>query len=91
MRIPCPLCGEREHAEFTVLGDASLRHRPNPDGAGAQAAFHEYLHLRENPAGEHDELWYHEQGCRSWLIVTRDTTTHRIVRVVRAELAGDSQ
>ena len=91
MRIPCPLCGEREYAEFTVLGDASLRHRPNPDGAGAQAAFHEYLHLRENPAGEHDELWYHEQGCRSWLIVPRDTTTHRIVRVVRAELAGDSQ
>ena len=62
MRIPCPLCGEREHAEFTVLGDASLRHRPNADGAGVQAAFHEYLHLRDNLAGEHDELWYHEQG-----------------------------
>ena len=48
--------------------------------------FHDYLHLRDNPAGLHRELWFHEQGDRSWLVVTRDTTTHEITKV---ELARD--
>ena len=53
---------------------------------GAEAAFAEYVYLRDNPAGVHRELWFHEQGDRSWLIVTRDTVTHRILG---AELARD--
>ena len=32
------------------------------------------------------ELWYHEQGDRSWLVVTRDTLTHEIANV---EMARD--
>jgi sarcosine oxidase delta subunit len=32
------------------------------------------------------ELWYHEQGDRSWLVVTRNTLTHEISK---AELARD--
>ena len=48
--------------------------------------FHDYLYLRKNPSGEHKELWYHEQGDRSWLVVTRDTNTHVISRV---ELVSD--
>ncbi|MBV03641.1 MAG: hypothetical protein CML45_04535 [Rhodobacteraceae bacterium] len=32
------------------------------------------------------ELWYHEQGDRSWLVVTRNTITHEITSV---ELARD--
>ncbi|MGB0797310.1 MAG: sarcosine oxidase subunit delta, partial [Paracoccaceae bacterium] len=35
---------------------------------------------------EHKELWYHEQGDRSWLVVTRNTLTHQITHV---ELARD--
>jgi methylglutamate dehydrogenase subunit B len=85
MRIPCPLCGAREHGEFTYLGDASLMARPDPDGEDVAAVFHEYVHLRENPAGMHRELWYHDSGCRSWLVVTRDTTNHVIHAVERAE------
>jgi hypothetical protein len=38
------------------------------------------------PGGPHRELWYHEQGCRSWLVVTRNTVTHEITKV---ELARD--
>ena len=53
---------------------------------GAEAAFFDYTYLRDNPAGLHRELWFHEQGDRSWLVVTRDTTTHEIVS---AELASD--
>ena len=86
MRIFCPYCGWREHGEFTYLGDASLMARPDPAAADAAEQFHEYVHLRDNPAGSHRELWFHEGGDRSWLVITRDTTTHEITKV---ELARD--
>ena len=38
-----------------------------------------------NPAGKHCELWYHEYGDRSWLVVTRDTTNHEILKVEHVE------
>ena len=53
---------------------------------GAEEAFYTYLYLRDDPAGPHRELWFHEQGDRSWLVVTRNTVTHEITRV---ELARD--
>lgn len=85
MIIPHPLLGPRDAAEFTYLGDASLIGRP--DGlACSDAEMHDYTYLRDNPAGPHRELWYHEQGDRSWLVVTRDTLTHQILSV---ELARD--
>ena len=84
MLIPHPLLGLRDAQEFTYLGDASLIDRP--DGLRAPEAFHDYLYLRDNPAGVHRELWFHEQGDRSWLVVTRNTVTHEILG---AELARD--
>jgi heterotetrameric sarcosine oxidase delta subunit len=86
MIIPHPLLGPRDSQEFTYLGDAALIERPDGTAEGAQDAFHDYLYLRDNPAGEHRELWFHEQGDRSWLVVTRNTLTHEILR---AELATD--
>lgn len=86
MIIHHPLLGPRDAAEFVYLGDATLLERPDASGEQAAAAFHDYLHLRDNPAGEHRELWYHEQGDRSWLVVTRNTLTHAITQV---ELARD--
>lgn len=86
MLIPHPLLGPRDAQEFTYLGDARLIERPDGMGEDALAAFNDYVYLRDNPAGLHRELWFHEQGDRSWLIVTRDTVTHRIVG---AELARD--
>ncbi len=87
MLINHPLLGLRDASEFVYLGDASLMNRPDATAADASQQFHDYLHLRDNPAGLHRELWYHEQGDRSWLIVTRDTLTHEISHV---ELARDS-
>lgn len=81
-----PLLGPRDAAEFTVLGDASLINRPDWQAEDAADQFHNYLYLRDNPAGEHRELWYHEQGDRSWLVVTRNTLTHEVTNV---ELARD--
>lgn len=86
MLIPHPLLGPRDAQEFTYLGDASLLERPDPTAPDAEAAFCDYTFLRENPAGKHRELWFHEQGDRSWLVVTRDTLTHEISNV---ELATD--
>ena len=86
MIIPHPLLGPRDAQEFTYLGDARLIERPDGMAEGAIEAFHDYLYLRDNPAGTHRELWYHEQGDRSWLVVTRDTVTHE---VLGAELARD--
>lgn len=86
MLIDHPLLGPRPAHEFYVMGDASLIHRPDPEQEGSAEAFYQYQYLRDNPAGEHRELWYHEQGDRSWLIVTRNTLTHDVIRV---ELAND--
>jgi sarcosine oxidase subunit delta len=86
MMIPHPLLGLRDAREFVYLGDAALIDRPDGMAEGAEAVFHDWLYLRDNPAGLHRELWFHEHGDRSWLVVTRDTVTHEIVG---AELARD--
>ncbi|MEO0975913.1 MAG: sarcosine oxidase subunit delta [Pseudomonadota bacterium] len=86
MIIPHPLLGPRDAAEFVYLGDASLLDRPDWQADNAEAAFFTYQYLRDNPAGTHRELWFHEQGDRSWLVVTRDITTHDILTV---EFASD--
>ncbi len=75
MRIPCPHCGERGHEEFSYLGAAGLV-RPAPDAP--LEAWNDYVHLRRNPAGAHRELWHHAHGCRRWLVVTRNISTHEI-------------
>lgn len=85
MIIDHPLLGPRDSAEFVYLGDAALIDRPDPDTASAKD-WHDYAYLRDNPAGLHRELWFHEGGDRSWLVVTRNTTTHEIHKV---ELARD--
>jgi sarcosine oxidase subunit delta len=86
MLIPHPLLGLRDAQEFTYLGDASLLDRPDGMAPDAADAFNSYVYLRDNPAGLHRELWFHEHGDRSWLIVTRNTVTHEITG---AEFARD--
>ena len=84
MIINHPHLGPRDAAEFTILGDASLLKRPDWQADDADDAFHRYLYLRDNPAGIHRELWFHEHGDRSWLLVTRDTVTHEVLDVALA-------
>ena len=84
MIIPHPLLGPRDASEFVYLGDASLIDRPDWQAPDAAEQFHDYLYLRDNTAGAHRELWYHEQGDRSWLVITRDTRTHDIIEVALA-------
>ena len=78
MRLTCPFCGSRGHEEFTYKGDATVR---RPTGDASAEAWVDYVYIRDNPAGPHKELWYHGSGCRSWLVVTRDTRTHQVLDV----------
>ena len=90
MIIDHPLLGPRDSSEFVILGDAALIERPDWKDSNALDLFHEYMHIRDNPAGEHRELWYHEQGDRSWLVVTRNTITHEVVSVELARNVATS-
>ena len=84
MRITCPNCGPRDRREFYYTGAVDALDRPAPE-AGAEA-WDDYLHNRDNIAGEVRDLWYHELGCAAWLVVTRNTLTHEVLKV---ELASD--
>lgn len=85
LRIDCPHCGPRDHTEFAYGGDANPR-RPGDD-AGSRAWF-EFVYIRDNPRGPHDELWQHTLGCRAWIVVTRDTLTHAILGVGRPDASA---
>lgn len=76
MRLPCPLCGDRDRREFFYQGAAVALERPAPDAG--DAAWDDYLHNRDNPAGETRDLWHHEAGCGAWIVVTRNTVTHAV-------------
>ena len=86
MIITCPYCGPRDSSEF-VYREEGGRTRPDPVSTD-QAAWNAYVYDRENPAGEHREIWQHSGGCRAHLVVRRDTLGHAISSVTMAREAG---
>ena len=50
---------------------------PSPDAP--EAAWADFVYVRDNPAGPHTEMWHHSAGCRQWFRVRRDTRTHAIL------------
>lgn len=89
MLITCPYCGPRDLAEFSYQGDAS---RVRPDqGSTDQQAWNAYVFQRPNPAGPHREYWQHAGGCRSHLLVVRDTTTHEVLDTAFARAAPSTE
>jgi len=78
IRIQCPFCGERDHSEFTYGGDGSIVYPAlnAPIKDWLAAVFH-----RKNIRGLQLESWHHINGCRMWLLVERDTVTHKIESV----------
>ncbi len=83
MQIPCPWCGLRPLDEFAYGGDATKK-RPTGKRQADTSAWVDYVYIHDNPAGRHREYWQHVGGCRSWIVITRDTTNHAISK---AELA----
>jgi len=86
MIITCPYCGPRDSSEFVYQGEGG-RTRPDP-AATDQAAWNAYVYDRVNTAGEHQEIWQHSGGCRSHLMLVRNTLTHAISSVVVARDAA---
>ena len=86
MRIACVHCGDRSNAEFTYLGDAGPRRPVN--AARDIAAMYDYVYMRDNPPGLLREFWQHSGGCRAWLVVERNVSTHEIVSVRAARERG---
>ena len=84
--IPCPFCGPRDHVEFSYGGDGTLT---RPDPSAPDAAWIDYIYLRDNPKGPHLEYWQHHAGCRAWLKVRRDTVTHEITTTAPARKAAE--
>jgi len=74
--IPCPHCGPRAQIEFNYRGDATVT-RPDPATA-TTGEWLDHVYLRDNPRGPHLEWWQHTGGCRAWIKVRRNTTTHQV-------------
>ena len=75
MIINHPLLGPAATAqEFVYLGDASLIDRPDWQADDAASAVSRLsVSARQSGRAPIRSLWYHEQGDRSWLVVTRNT------------------
>jgi sarcosine oxidase, subunit delta len=76
--IRCPWCGDRDETEFGYGGQAHVPYPADPDALD-DAAWGEYLFVRDNPKGPWAERWVHSAGCRRWFNVLRDTGTHRVL------------
>jgi heterotetrameric sarcosine oxidase delta subunit len=83
MLITCPHCGTRPVEEYTFLGDADPQ-RPASNNPATMDQWFDYVYLRDNPKGRFHEFAHHAGGCRSWLVVTRDTQTHEVFSAVTA-------
>lgn len=71
--IPCPYCGSRSDAEFVYGEDASTKHHQMDPDTISPVDWANSVYLRNNPSGTHNEFWFHQDGCRKWLCVQRNT------------------
>ncbi len=76
--INCPYCGERPEPEFVYGGQAHIA-RPTDPRACSDQQWADYLYLRDNVKGVHNERWRHTHGCGRFFNALRDTTTDRFL------------
>ena len=74
--ISCPYCGPRAELEFSYGGEAHIS-RADPDAVD-DAAWADYLYMRNNPRGVFAERWRHIHGCGRFFNCVRDTVSDRI-------------
>ena len=86
--IRCPFCGGRPEIEFRYGGEAHIARPPDPSAVD-DAAWTEFLYMRDNPKGAHAERWRHMHGCGRFFNCLRDTVSDRIAPLsARTAAAG---
>jgi sarcosine oxidase subunit delta len=82
--LKCPYCGvDADETELSAGGEAHLKR----ETVGSDdAAFEEYLFMRENPKGVHLERWRHAYGCGKWFHAARDTVTLEVYGTYSAQV-----
>ena len=84
--IPCPWCGPRAHIEFRYHCDA---HAVLRDGqTETDGEWQDRIWLRANHIGWHHEIWQHADGCRGWLVLSRNNLTHAVATSLPLGPAG---
>jgi heterotetrameric sarcosine oxidase delta subunit len=76
LRIDCPWCGPRDETEFRYGGQAYVAYPADPSTLD-EAAWAEYVFVRDNPKGWFAERWVHTAGCRRWFNTERHTVTYQ--------------
>lgn len=82
--IPCPYCGPRDETEFRYGGQAHVAYPTNPAEL-SDAAWADFLFVRDNPRGDWSERWMHAAGCRRWFNLLRSTATGEIRAAYRLD------
>ncbi|MEX2274440.1 MAG: sarcosine oxidase subunit delta [Actinomycetota bacterium] len=75
--IGCPWCGPRGEVEFRYGGQAHIAYPEDP-AALSDEEWADLLFMRDNPAGDFHERWFHTAGCRRWFDVVRNTATYEL-------------
>lgn len=87
--LTCPNCGLAvEETELSPGGEAHLT-RQGPDAT--DAAFEDYMFLRDNAKGAHFERWRHAYGCGKWFLAARDTVTLEVYGTYPAQTKAPPQ
>ena len=76
-QFDCPFCGPRDQSEYTYGREAA----PIPALDASRADWQRYVFERDNPCGPNVEWWHHNLGCRQWLRIARDTSTHAVLSI----------
>ena len=71
-RLVCPFCGPRELEEFVFRKTL----------AESAATSYQAVYERVNRLHESQEHWQHMNGCRAWLRVRRDPSSHTVLETV---------
>jgi len=71
-RLVCPFCGPRELEEFVFRKTL----------AEPAATPYEAVYERVNRLHDSLEHWQHLHGCRAWLRVRRDPSSHTVLGAV---------
>ncbi len=84
MLIHCPYCAERRpEIEFAYAGEAHIARPLDPAGQ-SDPEWENYLFIRANPRGRHNERWRHIHGCGRFFNAVRDTVTDKFETTYKA-------